>query len=69
MVLNLSIPDLCRFSYFQSFNDNIKIKISVVYVVSNKNRNVNLGRDFFKNNNVALYYNLGRLRIPFEQHI
>ena len=67
MVLNLSIPDLCHFSYFQSFNDNIKI--SVVYVVSNMNRNVNLGRDFFKNNNVALYYNLGRPHIPYEQNI
>ena len=42
------------------------------YVVSNMNRNVILGIDFLKNNNVRLYYDLGCLRIknayvPFEE--
>ena len=67
MVLNLSIPDLCHFLIFSHLMTIAKFLL--FYVVSNMNRHVYFGRDFFKHNNVALYYNLDRLRIPFEQNI
>ena len=51
----------------------VKVK-QLLYVVPNMNRNIILGLDFLKNNDVRLYYDLGCLRIknsyvPFEEDI